>query len=210
MNTSRGPAESDAAMMNPTAIGRIATVRIGLEKGDFFGGSDVIVARYHTSRIWTNFMKRDLVRRDIRLDLRGALREALTPMKTPLLTATAVALLALTACQSKTETTTVANSTTVANTTTAAAAPIELPPAIKSEGSFRCHGDNSLVKATFYEAKKDGSLSASVASPVDASPVTLSGAAGQPMTAEGGWVLSGNDKSFDLTQPGKPKQNCSK
>lgn len=130
-------------------------------------------------------------------------------MKTPILPAAAVALLALSACQSKTETTT-ANSTTVENTTTVAAAPIELPPAIKSEGSFRCHGDNSLVKVTFFEAKKDGTLTASVASPADASPVTLSGATGAPMTADGGWALSGSDKSFDLTQPGKPKQNCSK
>ncbi|QDZ07992.1 hypothetical protein FPZ24_11270 [Sphingomonas panacisoli] len=131
-------------------------------------------------------------------------------MKTPLLTATAVALLALTACQQKSETTTVANDTTVANTTTVSTAPIELPPAIKSEGSFRCHGDNSLVKVTFFEAKKDGTMTASVASPVDASPVTLSGEAGKPMTADGGWALSGTDKSFDLTQPGKAKQNCSK
>lgn len=131
-------------------------------------------------------------------------------MKTPILSAAAVALLALSACQSKTETTTVANETTVENTTTVAKAPIELPPAIKSEGSFRCHGDNSLVKVTFFEAKKDGTLSAAVASPVDATPVTVSGAAGSPMTADGGWALSGTDKSFDLTQPGKAKQNCSK
>ncbi len=131
-------------------------------------------------------------------------------MKTPFLPAAAVALIALSACQQKTETATVENSTTVENTTTVAAAPIELPPAIKTEGSYRCHGDNSLVKVTFFEAKKDGTLSASVTSPADASPVTLSGAAGQPMTADGGWALSGTDKSFDLTQPGKPKQNCSK
>ena len=130
-------------------------------------------------------------------------------MKTPLLYTAAVALLALTACQQKSETTTVANSTTE-NTTTVAAGPVELPPAIKTEGSYRCHGDNSLVKVTFFEAKKDGTMSVSVASPVDATPVLLSGAAGQPMTATGGWALSGNDKSFDLTQPGKPKQNCSK
>ena len=30
------------------------------------------------------------------------------------------------------------------------------------------------------------------------------------MTAEGGWALSGNDKSFKLTQPGKAAQDCSK
>jgi len=151
-----------------------------------------------------------LLQRGIRLDLCAALRKALTPMKTPLLSATAVALLALTACQSKTDTTSVENSTTVENTTTAVTTPIELPPAIKTEGSYRCHGDNSLVKVTFFEAKKDGTLSAAVASPVDATPVTLSGPADKPMTADGGWALSGNDKSFKLTQPGKPEQSCSK
>ncbi|MDB5678360.1 hypothetical protein [Sphingomonas bacterium] len=131
-------------------------------------------------------------------------------MKTPLLSATAVALLALTACQSKTETTTVANSTAENTTTVATTIPIELPPAIKTEGSYRCHGDNSLVKVTFFEAKKDGTMTASVASPSDASPVTLSGGAGKPMTADGGWALSGTDSSFKLTQPGKPEQSCSK
>ena len=128
-------------------------------------------------------------------------------MKTAIFPAAAVALLALSACQSKTEKTTVTNETTVENTTTT---PIELPPAIKTEASYRCHGDNSLVKVTFFDAKKDGTLTAAVSAPVDAAPVMLSGAAGQPMTAEGGWILSGNDKSFDLTEPGKAKQNCSK
>lgn len=130
-------------------------------------------------------------------------------MKTPLLSATAVALLALTACQSKTETTSVANSTTE-NTTTAVTTPIEMPPAIKTEGSYRCHGDNSLVKVTFFEAKKDGTMTAAVMSPPEAPPVQVSGAAGAPMTADGGWALSGNDTSFKLTQPGKAAQECSK
>ncbi len=39
LNTSRGPADSDAAMMNPTASGRIAIVRMGFEKDGFRGGS---------------------------------------------------------------------------------------------------------------------------------------------------------------------------
>ena len=143
------------------------------------------------------------------LDLDQALSEAVGPMKTPLLSATAVALLALSACHSKTETTTVGNSTT-GNTTTAGTTPIDLPPAIKAEGSYRCHGDNSLVKVTFFEAKKDGTMTAAVMSPPDAPPVQLSGAAGAPMTADGGWSLSGTDSSFKLTQPGKPEQSCSK
>ena len=131
-------------------------------------------------------------------------------MKTAILPAAAVALLALSACQQKSETGTVANTTTVENTTTVAKTPIELPPAIKTEGSYRCHGDNSLVKVTFFEAKKDGTMTAAVMSPPTAAPVLVSGAAGAPMTADGGWALSGSDKSFDLTQPGKAKQNCSK
>lgn len=128
-------------------------------------------------------------------------------MKTSLLTATAVALLALTACQSKTETT-VTNTTTVENTVTA---PIELPPAIMAESTMRCRGDNSLVEVTFFEAKKDGTVSASVQSPQGASPVMVSAAeAGKPLTAEGGWSLSGDAKSIKLAQPGKPEQTCSK
>jgi hypothetical protein len=124
-------------------------------------------------------------------------------MKTPLLSATAVALLALTACQSKT-TTTVENTTTA---TTEVKKPVALPPSIKSEATYRCHGDNSLVHVTFYGDDK----SAAVQSPPDSAPVSLTAAeAGKPLTAEGGWSLTGDAKSIKLTRPGKDAMSCDK
>lgn len=116
--------------------------------------------------------------------------------------ATAVALLALSACQSKTDSTTV-NKTALDNKTVAA--PVELPPSIKAEASLRCHGDNTLIHVTFFNEDKQ----VTVASPSDAPPVVLKAPeAGKPFVADGGWELSGTAKSVDLTQPGKPKQSC--
>jgi hypothetical protein len=125
-------------------------------------------------------------------------------MKSPLLPATAVALLVLSACQSKTATTTVENSVTE-NKTVVATKRVELPPPIKAEVSFRCHGDNSSVKVSFF----DGDKLVSVQSPADAPPVSLKATeAGKPYVADGGWELTGTPKSIKLTQPGKPAQTC--
>jgi hypothetical protein len=128
-------------------------------------------------------------------------------MKHPLLPATAVALLALTACQSKTTTTTTTegNSTTTVENKTVAKTPVELPPSIKAEVSLRCHGDNSLVHVTFF----DGDKQVTVQSPPDSPPVTLKAPeAGKPYVADGGWELTGTQKSINLTQPGKAAQSC--
>ena len=49
-------------------------------------------------------------------------------------------------------------------------------------------------------------MTASVKSPPDAAPVSLSAPeAGKPMTADGGWSLSGTEKSIKLTQPGQAR-----
>ncbi|MGN6817065.1 MAG: hypothetical protein ACTHJR_00160 [Sphingomonas sp.] len=126
-------------------------------------------------------------------------------MKSPLLPATAVALLALTACQSKTTTTTVDNSTSVENKTVAEKPKFELPPAIKAEVSMRCHGDNSLAHVTFFEGDKLLTISAPSTAPV----VTLKAPeAGKPYVGEGGWEVSGTPKSIKVTAPGKPAQTC--
>jgi hypothetical protein len=126
-------------------------------------------------------------------------------MKTALLPATAVALLALTACQSKTNATTVENSTTVENKTVAEKPKFELPPAIKAEVSMRCHGDNTLAHVTFFEGDKQLTVSA----PSDAAPVVLKAPeAGKAYVADGGWEVSGTSKSIKLTAPGKPAQTC--
>ena len=120
-------------------------------------------------------------------------------MKTPLLPATAVALLALTACQSKTSATNVENSTSVENKTVAEKPKFELPPAIKAEVSMRCHGDNTLAHVTFFEGDKQLTVSA----PSDAAPVVLKAPeAGKPYVADGGWEVSGTPKSIKLTAPG--------
>jgi hypothetical protein len=125
-------------------------------------------------------------------------------MKTTLLPATAVALLALTACQSNKSVTT-ENTTTTENKTVAVKTPVELPPSIKAEVSLRCHGDNSLVHVTFF----DGDKQVSVQSPPDSAPVTLKAPeAGKPYVADGGWQLTGTSKSINLTQPGKAAQSC--
>jgi hypothetical protein len=129
-------------------------------------------------------------------------------MKSPLPLATAVALLALTACQpSKTDTTTVTN--TVENTTVVAKAPVALPPSIKAEVNFRCHGDNGTAKVTFFETAASGETMAMVAAPADKPPVKLtSPAVGKPYVADGGYSMTGTEKSIKLTVPGKPEQSC--
>ncbi len=124
-------------------------------------------------------------------------------MKSPLPLATAAALLALTACQpSKSESTTVTN--TVENTTVAAPkTPVALPPSIKAEVNFRCHGDNSTAKVTFFETAASGETMAMVAAPADKTPVKLtSPAVGKPYVADGGYSMTGTEKSIKLTVPG--------
>ncbi len=128
-------------------------------------------------------------------------------MKTPFFPATAVALLALTACQSnKTTTTNTTDNGTTSETTTntTVAAPLDLP-SIKAEVSMRCHGDNSLAHVTFFEGDKQVTVSA----PADAPAVVLKAPeAGKPYVADGGWELTGNSKSIKLTAPGKKPQTC--
>ncbi|GHH12458.1 hypothetical protein E2E30_11805 [Sphingomonas sp. AAP5] len=123
-------------------------------------------------------------------------------MTTRLLPAAAFALLALSACDSKpTEVTSVTPdpmASVLANK-----APVELPPAIKSEATLRCK-DNSLVYVTFFEGDKQ----VLVKSKPDATPVKLTAEkAGDPLKADG-YVLTGNPKAVTLTQPGKPAQLC--
>jgi hypothetical protein len=129
-------------------------------------------------------------------------------MKHPLPFATAVALLALTACQpSKTETTTVTN--TVENTTVAAKTPVVLPPSIKAEVNFRCHGDNSTAKVTFFETAASGETMAMVAAPADKPAVKVtSPAVGKPYVADGGYSMTGTEKSIKLTVPGSAEKSC--
>jgi hypothetical protein len=122
------------------------------------------------------------------------------------LSLTAVAtLLALAACNSKPAAPEVldSNPDPMANQL-ANAAPVELPPAIKSEQTMRCK-DNSLVYVTFFQGGKQ----ANIRTKEGGTPTTLKAStAGEPLVAEGGWSMTGSEKSVELARPGKGTQTC--
>lgn len=121
------------------------------------------------------------------------------------LSVAAASLLALAACNSQPAQPEVvdANPDPMA-TTLANRAPVELPPAIKADKTFRCK-DNSLAFVTFFEGDK----LANVRLKEGETPVRLTASeAGQPLTAEGGWKLTGDEKNITLTTPDKPAQTC--
>lgn len=123
-------------------------------------------------------------------------------MKTlPLLAIATAALLPLAACNShKAADQAAANDTAAANM----AAPVELPPAIKADKTFRCK-DNSLAAVTFFQGDKQAVIKA----PSTATPVVLKApTAGEPYVADGGWTMTGDEKSVTITAPGKPAVVC--
>lgn len=116
--------------------------------------------------------------------------------------AAALLVLTLSACENKpTEVSTIAPdpmASVLANK-----APVELPPAIKKEVTFRCK-DNSLVHITFFEGDKQALVKATE----NGTPVKLTAEqAGDPLKADG-YVMKGTVKAVTLTQPGKPEQLC--
>lgn len=123
-------------------------------------------------------------------------------MMNRLLPAAAVALLALSACQQKTETVT-ATAPDPQAAALANRAPVELPPAITATKTFRCK-DQSLATVNFFADNKQVTVKVGDA----ASPVKLTAEkAGDPYKAEG-YVLSGTPTGITLTSPGKPEQAC--
>ena len=124
-------------------------------------------------------------------------------MKTPLPIAAAASLLALAACHSKAPQVVDSNPDPMA-TELANKAPVELPPTIKAEKTLRCK-DNSLVYVTFFEGDKQ----ALVKTDKTGTGTLLKGpAAGEPLTAEGGWSLTGTPDQISLTAPGKGATSC--
>ena len=112
----------------------------------------------------------------------------------------AAPLMALAACNSQPSKPEVidANPDPMANQI-ANAAPVELPPAIRADKTFRC-SDSSLVGVTFFQGDKQ----VLVRAPSTATAVRLTAPeAGKPYTAEGGWTLSGDEKNVTVTAPGK-------
>ena len=122
---------------------------------------------------------------------------------TPLLFAGA-ALVALSACNNRPSAEAVGPESDPATNQAAKAAPVELPPAIRAEQTFRCK-DNSLVYVTFFEGDKQ----ALIRTEPNGAPTTVRAAnAGEPLTADGGYSLTGTTESITVTLPGKGEQTC--
>jgi hypothetical protein len=124
-------------------------------------------------------------------------------MKSPLLLAAPLILLA--ACNSQpTQPEVVETNPDPLKNQLATAAPVELPPAIRSDKTLRC-ADGSLVGVTFFQGDKQVTLRA----PSTASPVKLvAPEAGKPFVGENGTLLSGDEKKVSVTLPGKPALSC--
>ena len=124
-------------------------------------------------------------------------------MKTLPLTTAVVAMLALAGCEQKTETV----STTAPDPMAAALAnapAVELPPAMTASVSFRCK-DNSLAYVDFFAGGKMANLRTEKGG--DIIHLTAENA-GEPMTAEGGYALEGDQDNITLTTPAGGTQTC--
>jgi len=124
-------------------------------------------------------------------------------MKRTLSLAAAAALIALSAC-SKPQPEVVDTNPDPMAAELANRPPVELPPAIKGDKTFRC-SDNSLAMVTFFQGDKQVSVRLKEG---DTATVLRAPEAGQPYTAEGGWTLTGNDSNITLASPGKPSRTC--
>ena len=84
------------------------------------------------------------------------------------------------------------------------AAPVELPPSVKSSLQYRCK-DNSLLFVDFLSDDKTANLRTEK----DGAPTKLVAAEpGKPFTAEGGFEVSGSGKQITVATPGKGAQSC--
>lgn len=139
------------------------------------------------------------------LDDPSPIGEARGPMQKLLPLSLAAALLALSACNSEpAKPQVIDNNPDPMASTLANAAPVELPPAIKADKTMRCK-DQSLAYVTFF----DGDKQAVVRTEKGGAATMLKAAnAGDPLTAEGGWKMTGNTGEIKLTRPGKPEIVC--
>ena len=126
-------------------------------------------------------------------------------MKSPLLLPAAAALFALAACHPhKTPEVVDTNPAPMAKEL-ANRAPVELPPAIKADKSMRCQPGNVLLYVTFFEGDKLAFVRTEKTGAVTRLTAVT---AGDPLTAEGGWKLTGTPTSAKITQPGKGDFTC--
>lgn len=118
--------------------------------------------------------------------------------------AVAIALLPLAACKPEPEVVT-DRAPDPMETALKNAPAVELPPAIKATVSMRCQPGNALVFAEFFQGDKLVKLRTEKNGPATDLKAPE---AGQPFTAEGGYTLTGNEKSATVELPGKGKLTC--
>ncbi|MET0249433.1 MAG: hypothetical protein ABW164_06860 [Sphingobium sp.] len=81
---------------------------------------------------------------------------------------------------------------------------VQLPPSVKLTRQYRCK-DNSLLFVDFLSDDKTAHLRTKKDGPA----TTLSAPeAGQAFAAEGGYAISGQGETVDITVPGKSAQSC--
>ena len=82
---------------------------------------------------------------------------------------------------------------------------VELPPSIKASVSMRCQPGNALVFAEFFSGDKLVRVRTEKNGPATD---LRAPEAGQPFTAEGGYSLTGDEKSATVELPGKGSLTC--
>lgn len=123
-------------------------------------------------------------------------------MKKLLLPTAALALLALGACNNKpTDLTTVSPDPNASEL--AKRKPVELPPMMTSEGTFRCK-DQSVVIVDFFQGDKQ----VLIKSDKEGSFTKLTSEKPGDAYKADGYALTGDKGGITLTQPGKPEQAC--
>lgn len=126
-------------------------------------------------------------------------------MKSPLLLTATAALFALAACNSHPTPEVVDTNPDPMKNELANRAPVELPPAIKADKTMRCQPGNVLIYVTFFEGDKLAFVRTEKTGPINR---LTAAKAGDPLTGEGGWKLTGTPTSAKVTEPGKGEFTC--
>lgn len=85
------------------------------------------------------------------------------------------------------------------------AAPVELPPSIRASVTFRCQPGNSLMYAEFLSGDTKVHLSDTKGGPWK---TLVAPKAGDPYVLEGGYKLTGNEKSSSIEYAGSAPKAC--
>ncbi|MHA6720862.1 hypothetical protein ACX40Y_15625 [Sphingomonas sp. RS6] len=117
----------------------------------------------------------------------------------------AVALLALAACQNKPEVVDSRSPDPMASQL-ANAAPVEAPPTIAATVTFRCQPGNTLLFVDFFSGDKMAALRTEKGSMK--STLLTAPEPGEPYVAEGGYKLVGNPKAATITLADGSTHDC--